>query len=142
MDEFIKTIQKNKRVVFIVLSVLMIVFFAFCPVCEILGKARPSGLELVFKGKGMGVSRWLALVMIVSPIVILIKQFATLPLKKNLQENLEQICFLVSVCLFILFAIVLGSGISLAFGSYLYLLFALAGVVVCYMPKVNNDKIG
>lgn len=135
MNDFITKIQQNKRIVTIVIAALMLVFFTLCSAIDIAGKAQVNGLQLIFKGKGLGFARFVSLLMVLVPIFAIVAQFVDIKLKKELKDNLSGICFAASVALALTLAACLGSGISLAWGSWFYMLTAIAGVLVSYIHK-------
>lgn len=135
MDELVNSFSKNKRTCFIVLAAAMIVVFGVCPAINIFGKATATGFKVLFDAEGLGFPRFLSFLMFVSPLIILIKQFVDFNVKGNLKENLEIICFAVSVFLFIMFAVTLPDGVSATVGAYLYLALSVLGAVCCYLSK-------
>lgn len=127
MDDLARKIEENKSIIIVCLAALMFIFFAFCPAFDILGKAKASGFELVFDGKGAGFSRIVSALMLIAPIVAIIGQFTGLKLK----PNFDTICFLLAFVLGFILTTALPSGISFAWGSWCYMIFALLGLAVC-----------
>lgn len=127
MNDLATKIEKNKGIIILCLSVLMFIFFAFCPAFDILGKAKASGFELVFDGKGAGFSRILSALMLIVPIVAIVGQFTSLKLK----VNFDTICFLSAFILGFILTVALPSGISFAWGAWCYMILALLGLAVC-----------
>ncbi|MBP3535183.1 MAG: hypothetical protein J6J53_04115, partial [Muribaculaceae bacterium] len=120
MNGFLKTIEKNKALVNIVLAALMLVFFALCPAVDIAGKAQANGFELIFKAKGLGFQRVLGALMIIAPALIIAARFIDFKFDGALKEHFNGICFAASLIMCLLMAVSLPSGISLAWGSWLY----------------------
>lgn len=137
MNELIAFIEKNKRTVILALAVLMFLFFAFFPVCDVLGKAKLNGFKLIFNGKGIGFSRVIAILMLLAPIVIALGQ---LNVKVIAEKSLDAVCFIAGVVLFLVFALILPEGVSVAAGAYLYLFASVIGVAATYLPKFITKK--
>ena len=160
-----KLVQKNiKRVAIGLLSFLVLIILLFLTVNIVAGRGeykRPvtdgwetgyiffsvgdswksnavrsiTGFKVLFDAEGLGFPRFLSFLMFVSPLIILIKQFVDFNVKGNLKDNLESICFAVSVFLFIMFAVTLPDGVSATVGAYLYLALSVLGAVCCYLSK-------
>ncbi len=133
MNELIAFVEKNKRTVLIALAVLMFLFFAFFPVCDVLGKAKMNGFQVIFKGKGIGFARVISILMLLVPVFIALLQLNILTAA---QKNIDVICFSAAVVLFLIFALVLPQGIAIASGAYLYLFASVIGIAVTYLPKL------
>lgn len=130
MKEFLKTIEDNRRLCFIIAAALMIVFFAFCPAVDVMGKATANGLKVVFDGSGLGFSRFVSTLMLIAPIVVIVAQFVKIKTPAAMNVTLEDGCFIAGIVFFVLLAVALPKGITLAFGSYLYFVAAILGLVV------------
>lgn len=137
MNDLIAFVEKNKRTVILVLAVLMFLFFAIFPVCDVYGKAKINGLKLIFNGKGIGFSRVIAILMLLVPVVIALGQ---LNVKVIAEKCLDAVCFIAAVVLFLIFALLLPDGVSVASGAYLYLFASVVGVAVTYLPKFVAKK--
>lgn len=137
MDQLITFVEKNKRNVLLAIAVLMFVFFAFFPVCDVLGKAKINGIKVIFDGKGLGFCRVVSIFMLLAPIVVALGQ---LNVKAVAEKALDAVCFIAAVVLFLLFAIVLPDGVSVAVGAYLYLFASVIGVAVTYLPRYMAKK--
>ena len=48
MDDLLKQIKQYKEPLVIGLAILMLIFYGFCPVIDILGKAKANGLKVLF----------------------------------------------------------------------------------------------
>lgn len=138
MNDFLKTIEKNKALVNIVLAGLMFVFFALCPAVDIAGKAQANGFELIFKAKGLGFQRVLGALMLIAPALIIAARFIDFKFVGTLKEHFIGICFAASAVICLLMAVSLPSGISLAWGSWLYLLLTFGGVAANYIHRFRT----
>ena len=130
MNEFIKTIEKNKTLVIIGLAVLMFVFFGLCSAVDVAGKAQANGLKVLFEGKGLGFSRFLSALIIIIPLLIIAGNFFNLKLSGKLKEHFNAICFAAGFICCLLLTIALPQHISLAWGSWLYILLSITGIAV------------
>lgn len=131
MDELIKTVRQNKTSIVIALAILMFVAFGFCPAIDVAGKAKINGLKVLFEGSGLGFSRFLSVLIFLAPMFVVLNNSVNLKLTGKLSENFCTLCFMAGVVLCLLFAIALPSGISLSWGSWLYMLISLLGIGVC-----------
>ena len=129
MDELIKTVRQNKTSIVIALAILMFVAFGFCPAIDVAGKAKINGLKVLFEGSGLGFSRFLSVLIFLAPMFVVLNK--SVNLKGKLSEHFCTLCFVAGVVLCLLFAIALPSGISLSWGSWLYMLISLLGIGVC-----------
>lgn len=127
MDELIKTVRQNKTSIVIALAILMFVAFGFCPAIDVAGKAKINGLKVLFEGSGLGFSRFLSVLIFLAPMFVVLNNSVNL----KLSEHFCTLCFIAGVVLCLLFAIALPSGISLSWGSWLYMLISLLGIGVC-----------
>lgn len=134
MNELIAIIEKNKKAILVICAALMFVLFAFCPVCNILGKDKINGLKMVFDADGIGFARVVGFFMLLVPVIIIISEFVELKMPENLKSKLGLYCFLAALLLFILFAILLPKGIYVAIGAYLYMIFGVIGILATYLP--------
>ncbi len=139
MNDFMKQLENNWRTIYIVLPVLMFVFFALCPAFDLLGKTTANGLKIVFDGKGLGLSRLLTVLLVLVPVCGLLLQFFTINALAKFQAKLNLIWTATALALIILLAIALPTGVSFAWGSYLYFLLAAAGVAFEYIGQ-KADK--
>lgn len=137
MDEFIKTIEKYRSLIIVGLAALMFIFFALCSAVDVMGKAQANGFKVLFDGSGLGFSRFLSLIIIIVPILIITGNFIDLKLSGKLKENFNAICFGTGFIVCLLMAIVLPSHISLAWGGWLYILLSAAGVAVSCIEQVK-----
>lgn len=135
MNDFI---GKNKQFMFIALSALMFIFFAFCPAIDILGKAKFNGIKVIFDASGLGFSRFMGFLMLLVPIFVLVKQFVQFNVSEKIKENIEVGCFGLSFFFFLIFWAALPTGANLAIGSILYALFAVLGILICVLPKLSK----
>lgn len=126
MDELTKAIEQNKKVIFIALAAVMFVCFAFCPAVDVLGKVQFNGFEIVFDGEGIGFARFLSVLLIIAPIVIGVFNLVEVKL-----QSANLIGFTAAFALCAILGIKLEEGVSLAWGSWIYLFAALLGIVVC-----------
>lgn len=138
MEEFIKAIEKNKTLVVIGLAALMFVFFGLCSAVDVAGKAQANGLKVLFDGKGLGFSRFLSAIIIIIPILIIIGNFVNLNLSGKLKEHFNAICFAAGFICCLLLVIVLPQHVTLAWGSWLYILLAIAGVAVSCVERLKK----
>ena len=109
----------------------MFVAFGFCPAIDVAGKAKINGLKVLFEGSGLGFSRFLSVLIFLAPMFVVLNKSVNLKLTGKLCEHFCTLCFMAGVVLCLLFAIALPSGISLSWGSWLYMLMALLGIGVC-----------
>lgn len=133
MNEVTNLKPESKNYIAVAIAVLMFIFFAFCPVCDIMGKAQINGFQLVFKADGLGFSRFLGFLLLIIPILIVV--FGCVGSKGNngLGDKLPAICFGASFIIGIIMAACLPKGVALAWGAYINILAAIAGAVVCGM---------
>ena len=115
MDELIKTVRQNKTPIVIALAILMFVAFGFCPAIDVAGKAK-------IDGSGLGFSRFLSVLIFLAPMFVVLNNSVNLKLTGKLSEHFCTLCFVAGVVLCLLFAVALPSGISLSWGSWLYML--------------------
>lgn len=135
MNDFVSFAAKNKTLLNLVSAVLLLVFFSFCPICDILGKATFNGFELVFDGKGMGFLRFLGAMMMLVPLFQLIVVCIYIPALKPHKELLMLICPIVCLVLALLLAMNAPKGLSIAWGAYLYMIVAVASSIINYLVK-------
>lgn len=140
MNEFVSFASKNKSGLNLGLAILMFVFFAFCPVCDILGKAAINGLKLVSDGKGLGFSRFLGFLLLLLPLLHIVAQVVDIKAIRPHKETMMTFCPLVCLVLGLLLAVSLPTGVALAWGAYLYLLVAIVTAVVNYLIKSANTS--
>lgn len=158
MDELIKTIQKNKGLVAVGLAVLMFLFFAFGGATKLsasissLGSAESpsfSFFKMLSDLEDIGFTKFIGILMLAAPILVILGNFVDLKLKGTLKEKFNLICFVAAAALCLVFWISLpgesGGGFSismtLAWGSWLYLVLAIAGIVVAgYLDKLTAKK--
>ena len=124
MDEFVMTIKKHKETIVIALAILMFILFGFCPAIDIIGKAKIGGLKLLFEGSGLGFARFLSIFVLLAPMFVALG---------------STLCFVAGIVLCLLFALVLPSGANLAWGSWLYMLTGVLGVVVCRIEMFTKN---
>ena len=140
MKELISFIEKNRRMLVGVLAVAVLVVFAFLPAADVVGKAKVSGFELVFKAKGIGFPRIVAILMLLAPLLIVLVDMLGVGTLKKLKGNQTGICFVACFLLALLLALTMPSGVSLAWGSWIYILLSLAGAAVSYIDKLKGVK--
>ena len=87
MEELIKTIKEYKGIAIIASAVLMFIFFGFCHVIDVMGKAQMSGLTLLFNGSGLGFYRFLALLILLVPILIVLGKSVKLEFTGKLNDK-------------------------------------------------------
>lgn len=109
----------------------MFVASGFCPAIDVAGKAKINGLKVLFEGSGLGFSRFLSVLIFLAPMFVVLNNSVNLKLTGKLSEHFCMLCFVAGVVLCLLFAIALPSGISLSWGSWLYMLISLLGIGVC-----------
>lgn len=141
MNDFIRTIEKNKTPIIIAIGCLMIIFFGLCPAIDVAGKAQASGFKMLFNGKGLGISRILSAIILIVPILVVAGNFVNFNLTGKLKENFNTICFVAGFVSCILMAIVLPEYVTLAWGSYLYVLLAAAGTIVSCIELIKNKYV-
>ena len=116
MDDLLKQIKQYKEPLVIGLAILMLIFYGFCPVIDILGKAKANGLKVLFEGSGLGFSRFLSLLILLAPLLVVVGKPISAKLTGMLKDNLCIICFLAGIVLCLLFAVVLPNGVSPSWG--------------------------
>jgi hypothetical protein len=94
MDDLLKQIKQYKEPLVIGLAILMLIFYGFCPVIDILGKAKANGLKVLFEGSGLGFSRFLSLLILLAPLLVVVGKPISAKLTGMLKDNLCIICFL------------------------------------------------
>lgn len=137
MNDIIKTIEKNKGLITVAIAVLMFIFFA-CSAVDVAGKAQAGGFKVLFDGKGLGFSRFLSAVILIVPIVVVVGSFVNFNLSGKLKENFNTICFVTGFVACLLMAVVLPEYISLAWGGWLYVLLAVAGIAVSNINQIKQ----
>ena len=103
MDDLLKQIKQYKEPLVIGLAILMLIFYGFCPVIDILGKAKANGLKVLFEGSGLGFSRFLSLLILLAPLLVVVGKPISTKLTGMLKDNLCIICFLAGSVLCLLF---------------------------------------
>ncbi|MDE7412192.1 MAG: hypothetical protein K2N05_00175 [Muribaculaceae bacterium] len=134
MRELLVKIQENKRSIIVVIAILMLLCFGFGSAIEVYGKATASGIKLLFNGKFNAGNIWMLLIF-AAPILVILQEVMGMSIFKSYKGNLSGVWFICGFLLLTLFAIAMPSTASLAWGSWLYLLLALAGFCVSYMHK-------
>ena len=129
MEELIKIIKQYKEIAIIASAVLMFIFFGFCSVLDVMGKAQMSGLTLLFKGSGLGFYRFLVL-----------GKSVKLEFTGKLNDKHYTMCFVVGIVLCAIFALSLKDRVTLAWGGWLYMVTAAVGVAVCNIEKLAKNK--
>lgn len=135
MDELLKTIRKNERLIFFVLPILMAVVFAFLPIADVFGKVTANGIKLIFDGKGFGFGRFCATLALLLPIAVVVLQFVKINLPAQIETWYNLIWAGASLVFAVLMAFAFPEGVSLAWGGYLYCLLAIVGIAIDIMPK-------
>lgn len=138
MNEIIKTIEKNKDLIIVATACLMFILFGFCSAVDVAGKAQAGGLKMVFNGRGLGFSRFLSAVVLMIPILIIVNHFVNLNLNGKLKEHFNAICFAAGLVCILLLAIALPEHVTLAWGSWIYLLLAAAGAAVSCIEHIKS----
>ncbi len=141
MNETIKTIEKNKGLIIVATAFLMFIFFGLFPAIDIAGKAQAGGLKMLFKGDGLGFSRFLSLLILVAPIMIIVNHFANLNLNGKIKEHFNAACFAAGFVCIVLMAIVLPEHTTLAWGSWVYLFLAVAGAAVSCIELIKSKYL-
>lgn len=136
MNDIIKIIEKNKGLIIVAIAALMFIFFA-CSAVDVAGKAQAGGFKVLFDGKGLGFSRFLSFIIMIVPIVVVAGNIVNFNLSGKLKENFNAICFVTGLVACLLMAVVLPERISLAWGGWLYVLLAAAGIAV---SSINHIK--
>lgn len=135
MEEFIKTIRKNERLIFIALSILMAAIFALMPISDVFGKATVNGIKMIFDGTGLGFARLCATLALLLPIAAVVLQFVKVNLPAAAEARFNLIWSGSSLILMVLMAVSLPQGVSLAWGGYVYCLLAIVGIAIDFLPK-------
>lgn len=130
MDDLIKAIRKNERLIFLVLPILMAAIFAFLPIADVFGKSTANGIKIVFDGKGLGFGRFCATLALLLPIAALVLQFVKVNLPAQIETWFNLIWTGASLVSAVLMVIVLPEGISMAWGGYVYCLLAIVGIAI------------
>lgn len=137
MDDLIKFIDKYKNRIVPVTACLMFIFFAVSAI-DIAGKAQAGGLKVLFNGRGLGFSRFLSGILLIIPILIILDKFVNLKSGDKIKEHFDSICFAAGFIICILLAIALPQHITLAWGSWLYILLSLCGVCVSSIGYIKR----
>lgn len=130
MDDLIKAIRKNERLIFLVLPILMAAIFAFLPIADVFGKSTANGIKIVFDGKGLGFGRFCATLALLLPIAALVLQFVKVNLPAQIETWFNLIWTGASLVSAVLMVIVFPEGISMAWGGYVYCLLAIVGIAI------------
>lgn len=135
MNQYIDTLRKNERLIFIALPILMAVIFAFFPIADIFGKATANGLKLIFSSKGFGLGRLCAILSLLLPIAAVVLQFVAIQLPAKVAARYNVIWSAVSLFVILLLTVTFPDGVSLAWGGYLYCLLAAVSMAVDILLK-------
>lgn len=138
MNDLLKKIEQNQRLILIALACLMFVCFALCPSIDIAGKAQANGLSLIFNGKGMGFSRVIAFLMIAAPVLAVLSEGIGFKLTNNPKEYLSGLCFCASLLLSLILAASFPTAVSFTWGSWIYLILSIAGTAISYLHKFTS----
>lgn len=138
MNDLIKTIEKNKKLIIIAVAILMFIFFGLCSAVDVAGKAQANGFKVLFDGKGLGFSRLLSAIILIAPILVVIGNFVNFNLNGKLKENFNAICFVVGFIACIIMSIALPEHISLAWGGWIYALLAACGTAVSCIEQLKK----
>lgn len=130
MDDLIKAIRKNERLIFLVLPILMAAIFAFLPIADVFGKSTANGIKIIFDGKGLGFGRFCATLALLLPIAALVLQFVKVNLPAQIETWFNLIWTGASLVSAVLMVIVFPEGISMAWGGYVYCLLAIVGIAI------------
>lgn len=130
-------LKKNKLIVYIVVAALAFIFIAFCPAADIMGKAKVNGFNYVFQGEGLGFSRFLMFLVLIAPIVAAV--FAAIAKPEKPTDKLVGICFAAGFVLAIITLIAMPTGVSFAFGAWLYVIFSLIGAAASFV--IGGQKL-
>lgn len=117
MEELIKTIKQYKGIAINASAVLMFIFFGFGSVLDVMGKVQMNGLNLLFKGSRLGFHWFLALLILLVPILIVLGKSVKLKFTGKMNENYYTICFVVGFILCAVFGLTLKDQVSLAWGG-------------------------
>ena len=123
MEELIKTIKQYKGIAINASAVLMFIFFGFGSVLDVMGKVQMNGLNLLFKGSELGFHWFLALLILLVPILIVLGKSVKLKFTGKMNENYYTICFVVG-----------------AWGGWLYMVTAAVGIALCNIEKLAKNK--
>lgn len=137
MNDIIKIIEKNKGLIIVAIAALMFIFFA-CSAVDVAGKAQAGGFKVLFDGKGLGFSRFLSFIIMIVPIVVVAGNIVNFNLSGKLKENFNAICFVTGFVACLLMAVVLPERITLAWGGWLYVLFAAVGTAVSCIEQIKK----
>lgn len=129
MDDLIKTIITNKRPIMIGIAVLMIIFFGLCPALDVLGKDQVNGIKYIIKGKD-----FISALMIIAPIAIIAVNLS----KEKATDNLNSLLLLIAFILGFVLSVSLPSGVSFAWGSWMYMITIVIGLAVCNVHRITN----
>ena len=140
MEELIKTIKQYKGIAINASAVLMFIFFGFGSVLDVMGKVQMNGLNLLFKGSELGFHWFLALLILLVPILIVLGKSVKLKFTGKMNENYYTICFVVGFILCAVFGLTLKDQVSLAWGGWLYMVTAAVGIALCNIEKLAKNK--
>ena len=121
-------------------AVLMFIFFGFGSVLDVMGKVQMNGLNLLFKGSRLGFHWFLALLILLVPILIVLGKYVKLKFTGKMNENYYTICFVVGFILCAVFGLTLKDQVSLAWGGWLYMVTAAVGIALCNIEKLAKNK--
>lgn len=138
----------SQKTLFITMSIVMIVFFGFIGAvsasASLLGFSEEVGqagiLDYILGGEDLPFNRFVGFLMFLIPIVLLVKQFQP-SLFEKFTFPVEKICCWSGIVLFVLFVgslptwgnEILGAELSPGFGTILYLICDIVGLV--YLNK-------
>ena len=139
MDNLVKFTKQYKASLIIAIAIIMFILFGFCSAVDVAGKAKVCGLKILFEGDGLGFSRFLSVLILLSPKLVLLDKSTNLKLTAKMSRILAPFYFDISIVICLIIAHVLPSGFKLAWASWLYMLAGVIGIAVCNIEKLTNN---
>lgn len=136
MNEVKNQIEQLKTPIIIGIAVLMFIFFGFCDAVGAGGKTI-NGFQLVFKAEGFGFSRFIGLLLLILPIIAILEKFIDFGMQKSMKASLSAIIFVAAFLLAIILSPALPMGISIAWGTWVYMFLAVVGIIINYLHKIQ-----
>lgn len=127
-------LKQNKKFILLGCAVLAFILLAFAPAVDVLGKGTLSGFKYIFEADGAGFTRFMMLLCLLAPLAACYFVFMV-PQEKQGKNPLY--CFAGAAILGLLTLICLPTGLSFAWGGWLFIVLTAAGAAVSYFTSQN-----
>lgn len=134
-----ETLKQNKKIIFLVLGIVAFILLAFCPsVSAVLEEV--NGFKVVFKGRGLGLSRFFMFVTILAPLAAAVSSYIVPEKSANIIAlSSYGSAFVFGLLTSLSFPKVFGVGLSFSFIGWLALILCLVGAVLGYLLKDKDS---